>query len=98
MLWYVIGTTIVPGLLFPLVTGYFPQWKAPARFAFASMLGGWLTSLVWLVVGWSQELGNASFYPWGIEPMVPGLAVSGILWWIGWLRGREKRLIDPRTV
>jgi SSS family solute:Na+ symporter len=98
MLWYVIGTTIVPGLLFPLVTGYFPRWKAPARFAFASMLGGWLTSLVWLAVGWTQELGNASLYPWGIEPMVPGLAVSGFLWWIGWIRGREKRLTAAKTV
>jgi SSS family solute:Na+ symporter len=83
-LWYTIGTVIIPGLLLPLVTGYFEKWKAPGRYAFASMLLGWLTSLVWLLIGWTQQLGVSEYYPFGIEPMYPGLAVSVLVWWVGW--------------
>ncbi|MBP1647497.1 MAG: Na+/proline symporter [Bacteroidetes bacterium] len=86
-LWYTIGTVIIPGLLVPLVTSYFEKWKAPPRYAFASMLLGWLTSTIWLLIGWRQQLGVSEFYPFGIEPMYPGLAVSVAVWWAGW-RGR----------
>jgi solute:Na+ symporter, SSS family len=82
-LWYTIGTVIVPGLLVPLVTSYFDRAKMPPRWAFASMLCGWLTSLVWLLAGWSRTLGATDNYPLGIEPMYPGLAVSLLLWGIG---------------
>jgi SSS family solute:Na+ symporter len=85
-LWYAIGTVIIPGLLVPLVTGYFEKWKAPPRYAFASMLLGWLTSTVWLVIGWRAQLGVSEFYPFGIEPMYPGVVVSVLVWWIGWKR------------
>jgi hypothetical protein len=47
------------------------------------MLFGWLTSLVWLLVGWRQELGNADSYPLGIEPMYPGLLVAVAIWGAG---------------
>ncbi len=93
-LWYTIGTVIIPGLLIPLVTSYFEKWKAPARFAFASMLFGWLTSTVWLLIGWTQQLGVTEFYPFGIEPMYPGVLVSGVIWWLGW----KKRVAPTRTV
>jgi len=86
-LWYTIGTVIIPGLLVPVVGGYFERWKASAGFTFAAMLLGWLTSSAWLLLGWTQQLGNADFYPFGIEPMYPGLAVSLAVW--GW--GRLRR-------
>lgn len=82
-LWYTIGTVIIPGLLIPLVTSYFERWKVPARYAFAAMLCGWLTSVIWLVLGWTRELGNAALYPWGVEPMYPGLLVSMVCWGVG---------------
>jgi SSS family solute:Na+ symporter len=82
-LWYAIGTVVIPGLLVPLVSSYFERWKVSSSVAFASMLLGWLTSLVWLLVGWTQELGNADLYPFGIEPMYPGLVVSTLIWGIG---------------
>jgi SSS family solute:Na+ symporter len=82
-LWYIIGTVIIPGLLIPLVTSYFDRWKVPAGFAFATMLCGWVTSLVWLLLGWTKELGNSQYYPLGIEPMYPGLFVSLLIWGIG---------------
>ncbi|MEK7671273.1 MAG: hypothetical protein AAB344_03540, partial [Bacteroidota bacterium] len=65
-LWYTIGTVIVPGLLIPLVTSYFERWKVSARYAFATMLFGWLVSLSWLMIGWTKEFGSSEFYPLGI--------------------------------
>ena len=82
-LWYTIGTIIIPGLLIPLVTSYFEKWKVSARYAFATMLLGWLTSLSWLMIGWTKELGSSEFYPHGIEPMYPGLGVSVVVWGLG---------------
>jgi SSS family solute:Na+ symporter len=81
--WYTIGTVVIPGLLIPLVTSYFERWKVDARYAFTAMLLGWLTSSAWLVVGWTQRIGSSEFYPFGIEPMYPGLLVSLIVWAVG---------------
>lgn len=82
-LWYVIGTTIIPGLLIPVVTGYFGRLRIHARFAFATMLSGWLVSTAWLIAGWSDSLGDTSLFPLGIEPMFPGLVVSAAVWAVG---------------
>lgn len=82
-LWYVIGTVIIPGLLVPLVTAYFPPLTVRPRVAFASMLAGWAVSTVWLLAGWSEHLGASDAYPLGIEPMYPGLAASLALWGMG---------------
>ena len=85
-LWYTIGTIVIPGLLVPLVTSYFNRLRVRASFAFTAMLLGWGTSLVWLLLGWSKGLGTSEFYPFGIEPMYPGLAVSLFVWGIGKLQ------------
>jgi len=90
-LWYVIGTTLVPGLLIPLVTSYFDRLRPDARTAFMAMLGGWLTSLVWMLAGWQMAYGSAESYPFGIEPMFPGLVVSVALWVLGKARGKSKK-------
>lgn len=79
-LWYTIGTVIVPGLLVPLVSTYIPSLRVGARAGFRAMLLGWLTSTVWLLAGWTREIGVSEFYPFGLEPMYPGLAVSVCVW------------------
>jgi SSS family solute:Na+ symporter len=88
-LWYVIGTTLVPGLLVPLVTSYFDGLRVDARTAFYAMLGGWLTSLGWMLAGWQLQYGSAESYPLGIEPMFPGLLVSVGIWMWGMQRARK---------
>jgi SSS family solute:Na+ symporter len=89
-LWYAIGTTLVPGLLVPLVTSYFDGLRADAKTAFRSMLAGWLTSLLWLLAGWQQQYGSADLYPFGIEPMFPGLLMSVLVWLWGVRIGKRK--------
>ncbi len=79
-LWYVIGTTIVPGLLIPLVTAYFEPLRVAPRFAFSGMLLAWLTSFLWMVFGWSQGVAATAEYPLGIEPMYPGLLAGLVVW------------------
>lgn len=86
-LWYTIGTIVIPGLLVPLLASYFERFRINARYAFAAMLFGWLTSTAWLFIGWTQRLGSSEFYPFGIEPMYPGLVVSVSLW--RWGRRKE---------
>lgn len=77
-IWYTLGTVLIPGLLVPLVTSYFPPLRLSARPTFWIMLLGWLTSLTWFVVG--------QFTPLPIEPMYPGLLLSLLIWGIGWSR------------
>jgi SSS family solute:Na+ symporter len=80
-LWYTIGTIIIPGLLVPLIASYFEGLKISPRYAFLSMLLGWLTSVGWLTAGYLD--GNEGSYPLGIQPMYPGLLVSVGLWAMG---------------
>lgn len=68
-IWYAVGTACIPGLLVPVLAGYFPGVQLRPRFAFAAMLGGWLISLGWLVAGASR----GGIYWFGMEPMYPGL-------------------------
>jgi SSS family solute:Na+ symporter len=82
-LWYTIGTIVIPGLLLPLVASYFERFRIRAPYAFAAMLFGWLTSTVWLLIGWTRQLGSSEFYPLGIEPMYPGLVISVLVWSMG---------------
>jgi SSS family solute:Na+ symporter len=81
-LWYTIGTVVIPALLVPLVTSYFEKWRVGAHFAFASMFSGWCVSLSWLILGWSGGITDPS-YPFGIEPMYPGLVASIVIWGLG---------------
>jgi SSS family solute:Na+ symporter len=90
-LWYTIGTVIIPGLLVPLITAYFKGWQAPTRYAFGAMLFGWLTSLAWLLIGWTQQLGSSDRYPLGVEPMYPGLLVAIGVWSAGMLVRRKRQ-------
>jgi SSS family solute:Na+ symporter len=82
-LWYTIGTVFVPGLLLPLMSSYFPRWKAGAGVTFATMVAGVGVSLAWLLVGWSSSMGNSDAYPLGLEPMIPGLLAGGLVWGTG---------------
>ncbi|MBI3193756.1 MAG: sodium:solute symporter family protein [Ignavibacteriae bacterium] len=80
-IWYTVGTIVIPGLLVPLVSSYFERLNVSSRFAFLSMLFGWLTSLCWLI------LGTDGVYPFGVEPIYPGLVVSLGLWGVGKVKG-----------
>jgi SSS family solute:Na+ symporter len=77
-LWYSVGSCVIPGLLLPLLGVYFRRWRARPEWAFAAAAGGCAASSLWLAA--SRWTGAA---PLGLEPMFPGLAVSGALWLAG---------------
>ncbi len=88
-LWYSIGTVVIPGLLIPLIASYFRRLTIPASYAFSAMLGGWLVSSCWLAVGVVLSGTSTPTYPYGIEPMYPGLIFSLFMWIFGRLRVRR---------
>ena len=81
-LWYTIGTVIVPGMLIAMVSTFFPSMRINGNWMLATMCGGFLTSLIWLGIGWRHGLGGMEF-PYGIEPMFPGVFVSFAIWSVG---------------
>ncbi|MBD3174733.1 MAG: hypothetical protein GF320_06120 [Armatimonadia bacterium] len=75
-LWYTVGTVLIPGLLLPLLTAYWPRFKIGKGAAAAVMLLSTGTSLAWLIAGALNPGEFGPQYPLGLEPMYPGLAVS----------------------
>ncbi|MDD5301800.1 MAG: hypothetical protein PHS14_01720 [Elusimicrobia bacterium] len=78
-LWYAVGSATIPGLLLPMLGIYVPAIRVPGRWAVASSAAGWLVSLAWVVA--ARVNGEP---PLGVEPMFPGLLVSGALWAAGY--------------
>jgi len=82
-IWYTIGTCVIPGLLVPLMASYFPRLRISTTYAFPAMVLGWLTSTGCFLYGQLSAIDGTPSYPFGIEPMYPGLLVSAALWLIG---------------
>jgi len=87
-LWYSVGSAVIPGLLLPMLGVYVPAIRVPGRWAAASSAGGWLVSLAWVVAGRIHGV-----TPLGIEPMYPGLLLSGALWAAGYFS--STRTVTP---
>ncbi|MCS7228737.1 MAG: sodium:solute symporter family protein [Candidatus Kryptonium sp.] len=89
-LWYIIGTLTIPGLLIPVITSYFENLTPTPKHAFLIMVSGFIFSFVSFVMGqiFKTPLGEPN-YPFGLEPMFPGLIVSILIYIIGRLfRGK----------
>jgi len=89
-IWYTIGTTIIPGLLVPVLASYFEPLRIGPRYAFWAMLLGWSVSTGSFVYGQLTGLGGVPAYWLGVEPMYPGLLVSLIVWAIGRAASEKK--------
>lgn len=83
--WYVFGNIFVPGVLIPLLGAYAPspRWKAPATYAFYSMLCGASVALGCLLWGWHHGGYDNPNYPLGWQPMYPGLLVAALIYGAG---------------
>ena len=91
-LWYSVGSAVIPGLLLPMLGVYIPAIRVPGRWASASAAAGWLASLGWVAA--SRISGTP---PLGIEPMYPGLLVSGALWAAGYFSSTRTVQAAPRS-
>jgi SSS family solute:Na+ symporter len=92
--WWTIGTICVPGLLFPVVTGYVERWRVGAGFAFGSMAAGTGLSLAWLAAGWTRHgVSPTAAFPLNLQPMYPGLIAAALVY----VAGRIARSRTPIT-
>lgn len=78
-LWYAVGSAVIPGLLLPMLGVYIPALRVSGGWAAASSAAAWLVSLGWVAA--ARVKGEP---PLGLEPMFPGLLVSGALWAAGY--------------
>ncbi|MEZ4703879.1 MAG: sodium:solute symporter family protein [Bdellovibrionota bacterium] len=74
-LWYTIASVAVPGLLFPLCFGMIGIF-CRRMWVFSSSVMGVVASCGWLAWGQAHLVEGYPSYPWGMEPMIPGLLIS----------------------
>ncbi len=87
-LWYVIGTVCIPGMLLPLIGALWERWRISTPLTLAAMGSGFLLSLLSLVWGQTHMSAGVAGYPFGIEPMYPGLAATILIYSAGLARRR----------
>ncbi|HSV72746.1 MAG TPA: sodium:solute symporter family protein [Chthonomonadales bacterium] len=78
--WYMLATVVVPGLLLPVLSGYFPALRISPRMAATAIVAGSGTSTACLVSGWLTSpqgiYAVTADFPLGMQPMAPGLLAS----------------------
>ncbi len=89
--WYAFGSVFVPGVLIPLLGAYAaPRWRAPATFAFFSMLLGAGLALFWLLWGWGHGGFDDPHFPRNWQPLYPGLLVAALVYGAGVVVARRR--------
>jgi solute:Na+ symporter, SSS family len=89
-LWYTIGTAIVPALLIPLITCYYPKSKISSNQVFILMFLGWFISTFSLLWGQVMKNGDIINYLFGMEPMYLGLISTSVIYLIFKMYNRIK--------
>ncbi|NOG47930.1 MAG: sodium:solute symporter family protein [Calditrichaeota bacterium] len=74
-LWYNLGSLFIPPLLIPVLSAVNPKFRLAGRHVVIIMLSGFLTSAAWFIFG----AFNGFDYPMELEPFIPGLVVSILL-------------------
>lgn len=79
--WWAIGTVFVPALLLPVMTAYAPSWRISPTATSLTMLSGGGVAGMCLLMGWMRhgigaEMSDSSLFPFGIQPMYPGIAAA----------------------
>ncbi len=90
-LWYIIGSTMIPGLLIPVLGVYFSFFRIRNKFVIPLMSTSILASIGWLTMGAITGGNGYSEDFMGIEPIYLGLLVSLAFW----LVGRDKKEHAP---
>jgi Na+/proline symporter len=78
-LWHDLGSIGAPALVVPMLSTFSNKWRLRSGWALTGMIAAGGISLIWLACGWIS--GDS---PWlGIEPILPGLAVSLACYYAG---------------
>jgi SSS family solute:Na+ symporter len=93
--WWAIGTVCVPAMLPAVVTSYAPRWRVGPKWTTAGMIaGGGVSSLcvltAWINHGIRAEMSDSTLFPFGVQPMYPGLIAAAVVYVAGrFIRGRD---------
>ena len=78
-IWYLVGSFVVPTLLFPLIAGLY---RIKVKYALLLMIMPMIVSICWYLYGLAHPSANGyPGYIWGLDPMYPGVILSGILFY-----------------
>jgi len=76
-IWYLFGSFVVPALLNPLIAGLY---RIKVKYATVVMIVPLSISIFWYLYGLAHSSVNGyPGYIWGLDPMYPGVLMSGIL-------------------
>ncbi len=83
--WWAIGTVFVPALLPAVLTSYAPSWRMPPTATALTMLAGGSVAAACLSAGWLRhgigaEMSDSSLFPFGMQPMYPGLLAAAAVY------------------
>lgn len=87
-IWYTVGTMIIPALLISVISSYFERLHVHSKYIFAAMIGSFSISLLSFVLGMLNKVNGQAVYPFGLEPMYPGMVLGLIIYLIGYSNRR----------
>lgn len=79
-LWYSLGSILIPGIILPIVSAYYPKLQVAGKVVFIEMLLAVFSSSVWLMLR-ENYFQNSKLYI--IEPMLIGLIFSVLVHFTG---------------
>lgn len=72
-LWYMIGSVLIPGLLFLIFGAYFKRFRINSKYAVLESISAVSASIIWMIIR-PQLTGNT--FAVEIEPMIVGMIVA----------------------
>ncbi len=72
-IWYLLGSILIPGLIFPVIGAYYPKWRIDKRITVIEIVAGFSASALWFA------LIKLSDYETEIEPMIVGLIFAFVI-------------------
>jgi SSS family solute:Na+ symporter len=94
-LWYTVGTTLIPGLLLPVLGSYVPRLRIHGSWTVALMVVSSLVSALSLAWGQVNAGDQGPAYWWGLEPIVPGMTVAFLIWLLARVRALRESPGNP---
>jgi SSS family solute:Na+ symporter len=91
-LWHDIGSITTPTLLLPVGVALLGRGRLGSPATLTAMAAAFLTSLAW-VLSRRFASGDPAGYPWNVEPIYAGLAVSLAVYAVGWSVARRSAAV-----
>ena len=82
-IWYLMGSLLVPALLLPTITVFFPTLRLSNTATTVNMLAAFMGSACWLLYGIIRSSLSNPVFPKNIQPFFIGLVISLIIYLLG---------------